>query len=91
MVGNIYLLKETFSVFLGSFIQIKPSNTKITKLMEMLLPKLVEMLCLAKMTQEFVSLKFRPYLTKRNVICVDRLSLNVTSSDIDICFLPNFL
>lgn len=59
--------------------------------MEMLLLKLVEMLCLAKMSREFVSLKFRPYLTKRNVICVDRLSLNVTNGDIDIYFLPNVL
>lgn len=59
--------------------------------MEMLLPKLVEMLCLAKMSQEFVSLKFRPHLTKRNIICMGRLSLNVTNGDIDICFLLNVL
>lgn len=32
---------------------------------------------LAKMSQKVVSLKFRLYLSKRNIVHVDRLSLNI--------------
>lgn len=48
------------------------------------------MLCLAK-SQEVISLKFRSYMTKRNVIHIGRLSLDVTNDEVDICFLPNVL
>lgn len=36
---------------------------------------------LAKMSQRVVSLKFRPYLSKRSVIHLDRLTLDVTNDE----------
>lgn len=40
------------------------------------------------MSQEVICLKFRPYLTKRNAIHVDRLSLDITNGE-EVC-LPSF-